>query len=77
MLLSLEGKKTYEEILDQMQDLLKDEIKNFGGDFGKLEQAVMAMIMSFGKGLLQRVVDTRSGIFGWRPVVTGCVRPKK
>jgi len=28
----------YEEILDQMQELLKDEIKNFNGDFGKLEQ---------------------------------------
>ena len=52
----------YEEILDQMQELLKDEIKNFGGDFGKLEQAVMAMMMSFGKGLLQRIVD--SGVNG-------------
>ena len=40
-----------------MQELLKDEIKNFGADFGKLEQAVMAMMMSFGKGLLQRMVD--------------------
>ena len=26
----------YEEIIDQMQELLKDEIKNFSGDFGKL-----------------------------------------
>jgi len=50
----LEGKKMYEEILDHKQELLKDEIKNFSGDFGKLEQAVMVMIMSFGKGLLQR-----------------------
>ena len=48
----------YEEILDQMQELLKDEIENFGGDLGKLEEAVMAMMMSFGKGLLQRVVDS-------------------
>jgi len=47
----------YEEILDQMQELLKDEIKNFSGDFGKFEQSVMAMMMSFGKGLLQRLVD--------------------
>ncbi len=52
----------YEEILDQMQELLKDEIKNFNGDFGKLEQMVMAMMMSFGKGLLQRIVD--SGVNG-------------
>lgn len=52
----------YEEILDQMQELLKDEIKNFNGDFGKLEQAVLAMMMSFGKGLLQRLVD--SGVNG-------------
>jgi len=47
----------YEEILDQMQELLKDEIKNFSDDLGKLEQAVMAMMASFGKGLLQRLVD--------------------
>ena len=47
----------YEEILGQMQELLKDEIKNFGGDLGKLEQVVMAMMASFGKGLLQRLVD--------------------
>jgi len=47
----------YEQILDQMQELLKDEIENFGGDLGKLEQAVMAMMTSFGKGLLQRLVD--------------------
>jgi len=48
----LEGKKTYEEILDQMQELLKDEVKNFSGDFGKLVQAVIVIMMSFGKGLL-------------------------
>ena len=47
----------YEQILDQMQELLKDEIENFGGDLGKLEQAVMAMMASFGKGLMQRLVD--------------------
>ena len=52
----------YEEILEQMQELLKDEIKNFNGDFSKLEQMVMAMMMSFGKGLLQRVVN--SGVNG-------------
>jgi len=57
MFLPLEGKKMYEEILDQMQELLKDEIENFGGDLGKLEQAVMTMMMSFGKSLLQRLVD--------------------
>ncbi len=48
----------YEEILDQMQELLKDEMKNFGDDLGKLEQAVMEMMMSLGKGLLQRLVDS-------------------
>jgi len=44
----------YEEILDQMQELLKDEIKNFSEDFGKLEQAVMVMMMLFGKELKER-----------------------
>jgi hypothetical protein len=55
----------YEEILDKMQELLKDEVKNFDGDFDKLEQAVMTMVMSFGKGLLQRLVDSpRNGYQG-------------
>ena len=55
----------YEEILDQMQDGLKDEIKNFSGDFGKLEQAVMETVMSFGKGLLQRLLNcTTNGYKG-------------
>ena len=49
----------YEEILDQMQELLKDEIKNFSGDFGKLEQSVMAMMMSFGKGPVGWLVRER------------------
>ena len=48
----------YEEILDQMQELLKDEMKNFGDDLGKLEQAVMEMMMLLGKGLLQWLVDS-------------------
>ena len=65
MFLPLEGIKMYEEILDQMQELLKDEIKNFSGDFGKLEQAVMATMMSFGKGLLQRLLNcTTNGYKG-------------
>ncbi len=55
----------YEDILDQMQELLKYEIKSFGGDFENTEQAATAMIMSFGKGLLQRAVDsTRNGYKG-------------
>ena len=48
----------YEEILEKMHELLKDEIKNFAGDFGKLEQAIMTTMMSFGQGLLQRIVDS-------------------
>jgi hypothetical protein len=69
-LLPLEGKQMYEEILDQMQELLKDEIKNFEGDFGKLEQAVMEMMMSLGKGLLQRLVDSHAN--GYQHSSTPC-----
>ena len=47
----------HEEILDKMQELLKDEIENFAGDFGKKEEAAMNLLMSLGKGLLQRLVD--------------------
>lgn len=60
----------YEEILDQMQELLKDEIKNFGDDLGKLEQAVMKMMMSLGKGLLQRLVDSDAN--GYKGSSTPC-----
>lgn len=60
----------YEEILDQIQELLKDEMKNFGGDFGKLEKAIMAMMMSLGKGLLQRLVDSDAN--GYKGSSTPC-----
>lgn len=60
----------YEEILDQMQELLKDEMKNFGDDLGKLEQAIMEMMMSLGKGLLQRLVDSDAN--GYKGSSTPC-----
>lgn len=47
----------YNEILDKMQESLKDEIENFAGNFGQTEIAVMNLMLSFGKGLLQRLVD--------------------
>jgi hypothetical protein len=47
----------YEQILDQLEQLLKQEIKDFGGDFVKAEQGVMLTVLSLGKGLLQRIVD--------------------
>lgn len=45
------------EILDKMQELLKDEIKNFADDFGKTEEVAMSLLSSVGKELLQRLVD--------------------
>jgi len=67
----------YEEILDQMQELLKDEIKNFSGDFGKLEQAVMVMVMSFGKGLLQRLLDCGPNGYKGSSIPCECGSSKK
>ena len=67
----------YEEILDQMQELLKDEIKNFSGDFGKLEQAVMVMVMSFGKGLLQRLLDCGPNGYKGSSIPRECGSSKK
>ena len=67
----------HEEILDQMQELLKDEIKNFSGDFGKLEQAVMVMMMSFGKGLLQRLVDSGPNGYKGSSIPCECGSSKK
>jgi hypothetical protein len=62
----------YEEILDQMQELLKDEIKNFGGDFDKLEQVVKTMMMSFGKGLLQRLANKNPNGYDESSIVCEC-----
>jgi len=55
-----------EEILSQLEQLLKQEIKDLGigGDFGKIEQAVREKMMLLGKGLLQRLVD--SGTNGYQ-----------
>jgi len=73
----LEGKKTYEEILDQMQELLKDEVKNFSGDFGKLVQAVIVIMMSFGKELLQRLVDSGTNGYKGSSIPCECGSSKK
>jgi hypothetical protein len=55
----------YEEILSQLEQLLKQEVKDFGLNFAKDEQAVMQMMMLLGKGLLQRVLDSRTnGYYG-------------
>lgn len=67
----------HEEILEQMQELLKDEIKNFGGDFSKLEQAVMVMMMPYGKGLLQRVVDSGPNGYKGSSIPCECGSSKK
>jgi len=55
----MEG-KMHEEILDKMLGLLKQEIENFSDNFGKTEIEVMNLMMTLGKGLLQRCVDKRN-----------------
>lgn len=58
-----------EEILSQLEQLLKQEVKDFGLNFAKDEQTVMQMMMLLGKGLLQRVLDSRNNGY-W-----GCSMP--
>jgi hypothetical protein len=60
----LEEPKMNKEIVSQLERLLKQEVKDLGANFAKDEQAVMQMMMSLGKGLLQRVVD--SGTNGYQ-----------
>jgi hypothetical protein len=67
----------YDDILDQMQELLKDEIKNFSGDFEKTEQAVTVMVMAFGKDLLQRVVDSARNGYQGSSITCECGRSMK
>jgi len=47
----------YKQILDQLEQLLKEEMGNLGGDFAKAEQVVMQTMLSLGKGVLQRLVE--------------------
>jgi len=37
----------YENILDQLEDLVKQEIKNFGADFSKNERVVWTTMFSW------------------------------
>lgn len=62
----------YEEILDKMRELLKDEIENFAGDFGKTELAAMKLLTSLGKGLLQRLVDAGNNGYKGSSIACKC-----
>jgi hypothetical protein len=61
----LEGIKMNEHILGQLEQLLKEEVKNLSGDFEQIEQLVMQKMLSLGKGILQRLVERgRNGYKG-------------
>ena len=62
----------HEEILDKMQDLLKDEIENFAGDFSKAEIVTMNLLISLGKGLLQRLVGRSNNGYKGSSIVCKC-----
>ena len=55
----------YERILSELQTLIEQEVENFANDLEKTENAVKELMASFGKGLLQRLVDrSRNGYQG-------------
>jgi hypothetical protein len=60
-----------------MQELLKDEIENLGGSFDKLEEAAMSMMLSPGKVLLQRVVDSHRNGYQNSSIPCECGSSKK
>jgi len=62
----------YEKILDKMQELLKEEIENFADDFSKTESAAMNLLMSLGKGLLQRLVDAGNNGYKGSSIICKC-----
>jgi hypothetical protein len=61
-----------EEILSQMQKLVEDEIANLAGDLGTLETHIMQAMMSFGKNLLQRVLDHHANGYQGSSVACRC-----
>jgi len=48
-----------QQILDQLEPLMKQEIANFTDDFGTYEQAVWKTVLSLGQKALQRLVDRK------------------
>jgi len=46
----------YEQILDEFEQLLQQEIADFGADFAKDEQAVWKTILALGHAALQRML---------------------
>jgi len=61
----LEDQTMYREILDQLEQLLQQEITDFGEDFGRNEEAVWKTILSLGHAALQRIVGRqRNGYHG-------------
>jgi len=66
------GQKMNEQILDQLEQLLKEEMGNLGGDFAKAEQVVMRTMLSLGKGLLQRLVDHGSNGYKGSSIACEC-----
>ena len=49
----------YEQIIEQLAEVFKDDLKLVQDDLGSLEQAVKEKIQLLGQGLLQRLVDNQ------------------
>ncbi len=75
----------YKEILDQLEQLLQQEITDFGEDFAKDEQAVWKTILALGHAALQWIVGLqrngyhgshiRCACGGWRWRICGGIWP--
>ena len=61
-----------EEILSQMQKLVDDESENLAGDLATLETHIMHAMMSFGKNLLQPVLDHHANGYQGSSVACRC-----
>jgi len=57
----------YEQILEQLEQLLQEEITDFSEDFGRNEEAVWKTILALGHAALQRMVGRQqNGYHGSR-----------
>jgi len=55
----------YEQILDPFEQLLQQEITDFGADFARDEETVWKTILALGHAVLQRIVGRqRNGYHG-------------
>jgi hypothetical protein len=74
---TMKGKKMYEQIIEQLSEVFKDEFELVQEDLGSIEQAVKEKMQLLGQGLLQRLVDNQPNGYKGSSLPCRCGGSKK